>query len=361
MALSWKDCLIRIGLIGLLFLGIPIHIQKPHQTENHLLFQSYMKKFNKSYKKGSDEYEKRYQNFQKSLDTIQELNAKRQNEDSALYGLTAFSDLSRDEFTHHHLRSDLHNRLRKHTDHRITSSMYEHDNYRHHRNHISKRAISVIPDKVDWRDKGVITKVRNQKLCGACWAFSTVETIESMLAIKNGTLLDLSVQEIIDCAENGNFGCDGGDTCGMLSWLTAYKIKVGLESQYPLKLENGVCKRSKVNVGVEVAKNFSCDYLVGAEDKMLLLLANHGPLTVAINALTWQYYLGGVIQYHCSGSITDINHAVQIVGYDKTAPIPHYIIRNSWGTAFGDKGYVYVAMNGNICGVAVEVTALDVL
>lgn len=93
---------------------------------------------------------------------------------------------------------------------------------------------------------------------------------------------------------------------------------------------------------------------MGREDIMMSMIANHGPIIVAVNALTWQHYLGGVVQFHCDGSLEHINHAVQIVGYDRTASIPHYIVRNSWGTAFGDKGYLYLAMNSNMCGESLK-------
>lgn len=80
------------------------------------------------------------------------------------------------------------------------------------------------------------------------------------------------------------------------------------------------------------------------------LLVTHGPLTAAVNAISWQNYLGGVIQYHCDGSFNSLNHAVQIVGYDTEARIPHYIIKNSWGPSFGNKGYIYIAIDKNLCG-----------
>lgn len=74
-------------------------------------------------------------------------------------------------------------------------------------------------------------------------------------------------------------------------------------------------------------------------------------MAAAVNALSWQNYLGGVIQYHCDGSFNNLNHAVQITGYDKSAAIPHYIIKNSWGTNFGDKGYMYIGIGSNLCGM----------
>lgn len=83
-------------------------------------------------------------------------------------------------------------------------------------------------------------------------------------------------------------------------------------------------------------------------------------MTVAVNALLWQNYLGGVIHYHCNGDANYLNHAVQIVGYDRTAEIPHYIVRNSWGTDFGDKGYLYISIGDNMCGLANEVASIDV-
>lgn len=101
--------------------------------------------------------------------------------------------------------------------------------------------------------------------------------------------------------------------------------------------------------------------MVDHEDIILQAISTKGPVAVAINAISWQHYLGGVIQFHCNGSPMLLNHAVQIVGYDLTADIPHYIVRNSWGKDFGDAGYLYVAIGKNMCGIANEVTILNVL
>lgn len=84
-------------------------------------------------------------------------------------------------------------------------------------------------------------------------------------------------------------------------------------------------------------------------------MAKHGPVTVAVNALLWQHYLGGIIQYHCDGDISVLNHAVTIVGYDRSDPIPHYIVQNSWGDEYGDGGYVRIGIGSNLCGIANQV------
>lgn len=103
---------------------------------------------------------------------------------------------------------------------------------------------------------------------------------------------------------------------------------------------------------------FLCFSFVGREDIILKLLAINGPVAVAMRGKTWQNYVGGVIQFHCEG---DLSHAVQIVGYNLTAKVPYYIVRNSWGEDFGDNGYLYVAIGGNVCGLADEVAAVTVL
>ena len=95
---------------------------------------------------------------------------------------------------------------------------------------------------------------------------------------------------------------------------------------------------------------FNIFSFVGAEDELLESIAIHGPVAAAVNALSWQNYLGGVIHFHCDGAFSSLNHAVQIVGYDKSAAIPFYIVRNSWGTVFGDNGYLYIAIGNNMCG-----------
>lgn len=96
---------------------------------------------------------------------------------------------------------------------------------------------------------------------------------------------------------------------------------------------------------------------VGREEEIVKLLAHHGPVVVAVDATSWQDYLGGVIQWNCEGNR---NHAVQIVGYDLTGPVPYYIMRNSWGDRFGLKGYIHVAINRNLCATPLEISAITI-
>lgn len=115
-----------------------------------------------------------------------------------------------------------------------------------------------MPRKFDWRDKNVIGQVRNQGNCGACWAYSTVSTIESMVAIKTNKLIELSTQQLIDCSTKE--GCLGGDTCSALKWLTKNNITVETEKNYPREEFSGDCKMTKMNSnGVKVRTDYLCN------------------------------------------------------------------------------------------------------
>ncbi|EFN62267.1 Cathepsin O [Camponotus floridanus] len=354
--MEWRTVVIIVLVVSLCFFIIPIKVKPNKNVEDAKLFENYIVQYNKSYRNDSTEYKKRFECFQKSLRHIEKMNSFQSSQESAYYGLTKFSDLSEDEFLQQTLLPDLSLRNQKHT-----TASYYHQYFTNSSNH-GKRAIipPPIPSKVDWRNRGVVGPVQYQDNCGACWAFSTIGVVESMYAIKNGTLYPFSVQEMIDCMP-GSYGCQGGDTCALLSWLLESKTKIISENVYPLTLRNDPCKLSKTSAkttGVKIT-DFTCNSFVNAESNLLTLLGTHGPVVAGVNAISWQNYLGGIIQYHCDGSFSHLNHAVQIVGYDMAARIPHYIIKNSWGSTFGNKGYIYIAIGKNLCGIANQVSTID--
>ena len=89
-------------------------------------------------------------------------------------------------------------------------------------------------------------------------------------------------------------------------------------------------------------------------------MATKGPVIAAVNAIPWQYYLGGIIRYNCDNNVKSLNHAVQIVGYDLSAEVPHYIVKNSWGTKFGIGGYIKIAIGENVCGIANQISTISI-
>lgn len=118
-------------------------------------------------------------------------------------------------------------------------------------------------------------------------------------------------------------------------------------------------KKSKKTILISNRISLQTLYLfsfIDDEIKLLEIIANYGPVAAAVNALPWQHYVSGIIQNDCSGDVKQLNHAVQIVGFDRSGSVPHYIIQNSWGSDFGENGYMRIAFGKNICGIASQVS-----
>ncbi|XP_043201147.1 cathepsin O-like [Amphibalanus amphitrite] len=323
----------------LLFFYIPMEFgSKNHEGK----FLSYIEKYNKSYEKGSDLYTKKLAVFKESLDRAERLNAA--GAADAEYGVSPFSDLTPEEFRRKHLSGRFLGGSRAGRRPLLAAAARP-------RRPGPLRLPAGLPARVDWRERGVVTSVRNQADCGACWAFSTVEVLESMNALRTGNLTRLSVQQLIDCSTN-NLGCTGGDVCWALEWMAENGVVP--DKQYPLKLKDQACVLRSTAGGVRL-KSYRCAAMVGDEEGILRLLATQGPVAVGADATSWQDYVGGIIRFNCE---RELNHAVQIVGYDMTGAVPYYIVRNSWGTEFGLDGYLHVAVGSDLCGLSEEVGSI---
>ncbi|XP_059970522.1 cathepsin O [Mesoplodon densirostris] len=278
--------------------------------------------------------------FRESLNRQRYLNSLFPGENStAVYGINQFSYLFPEEFKAIYLRS------RPSSFPRFLAD-----------EHTSISNLS-LPLRFDWRDKHVVTPVRNQQTCGGCWAFTVVGAVESACAIKGQPLEALSVQQVIDCSYS-NYGCNGGSPLSALNWLNKMQVKLVRDSEYPFKAQNGLCRYfSDSHSGFSI-KGYSAYDFRDQEDEMAKALFTLGPLIVVVDAVSWQDYLGGIIQHHCSSG--EANHAVLVTGFDKTGGTPYWIVRNSWGTSWGIDGCVHVKMGGNICGIAESVSAVFV-
>jgi cathepsin L len=210
----------------------------------------------------------------------------------------------------------------------------------------------TLPAAVDWRDKDAVTPIKNQGQCGSCWAFSAVGSMEGQHALKTKHLVNLSESQIVDCDINGtDEGCDGGWMDGAFE----YVIKnhgIDTEESYPYQPQDNPCKFNKSNV----AATFSgYKDVVGGENALKKAVAKIGPIAVAIDAgeSSFQFYKNGVYyDPNCSPEMLD--HGVLVVGYGTTMNgTDYWIVKNSWGENWGDKGYIYMARNrNNSCGIA---------
>ena len=213
-----------------------------------------------------------------------------------------------------------------------------------------------LPSSIDWRNKNAVTSVKDQGQCGSCWTFSATGAIEGAWAIARGQLIDLSEQELVDCATGtayGSHGCNGGQMDGAFKFV----IQNGQCSltAYPYTAKNG----NKCNVCPPIIHISSCSDVKPNDQISLKAAVAQQPVSIAIEADTryFQSYSGGILTSSSCG--TTLDHGVLIVGYGEDSGQKYWLVKNSWGTTWGDKGYVKIARTEStndpgICGIAMD-------
>jgi C1A family cysteine protease len=215
------------------------------------------------------------------------------------------------------------------------------------------------PTSVDWRLKNAVTSVKDQGQCGSCWTFSSTGAIEGAWSIAKGKLIDLSEQELVDCATGityGSHGCNGGQMDGAFKFVIANGQCSAASYPYTsgTTQTGGYC-----NSCVAVATLSSCSDVKPNDQISLKAAVAQQPVAIAIEADTryFQSYAGGILTSTSCG--TALDHGVLIVGYGTENGIDYWLVKNSWGTTWGDKGYVKIARSSSvndpgICGIAME-------
>ena len=201
-------------------------------------------------------------------------------------------------------------------------------------------------DSVDWVKAGAVTPVKDQGQCGSCWSFSTTGALEGAYFIKYGTLNSFSEQQLVSCDnfKNGgkDMGCNGGLMDNAFQWI---EKNGGLcyEDDYPYTSgttrSSGTCEntcsvdeQSKIVSFVDIKKN--------SDDEMMKAVTLQ-PVSIAIQAdqKDFQLYKSGVFTGDCG---TSLDHGVLVVGYGSMDGNDFYKVKNSWGTTWGDNGYIYL-------------------
>jgi C1A family cysteine protease len=323
-------------LVALVFVGVSA---SDDEVELYQMFQQWFQEQGKVYDT-VDEMSLRFANFKETVKRINVNNAYSDLRGSgAKFGLNKFSDMSPDEFAEKVLMTPF----------TPVSAEYK------QKNMLLPRVAS--PDTFDWRSKGAVTAVKDQGQCGSCWAFSVTENIESVWILAKGlnneTLPPLAPQQIVDC-DTSDLGCSGGNPPTAYDYVQSAG---GLddEKDYPYTAQDGTCAfKSSAVVAKITGYKYATD---GDEGTMKDNLASWAPLSICVDARYWQDYTSGIMtEWQCDW-IVQLDHCVQAVGYDTTASTPFWIVRNSWGTDWGEDGYIRLQYGTNTCGLTQESTS----
>jgi len=214
--------------------------------------------------------------------------------------------------------------------------------------HGARVAATDLPASVDWREQGVVTDPKNQGSCGSCWAFATVETVESYAAIANISLTKLSAQEVTTCTPNpqhcgGTGGCKG--SIPQLGYNYVQLFGLTTDADYPywsgVTGMTGNCKYDLEKRAPVVSISGYNTLPPNDMEATMAHLATQGPLAVAGAASSWQLYGSGVFSGCSYDRNIAINHAIQMVGYGSDPSLGDYwLVRNSWGKTWGEAGYI---------------------
>jgi len=279
----------------------------------------------------AQEHVNRFNAFKSNYALVRHLN----RQGKGVFHLNKFADLTQEEFAAKYLRATPINKMPRPTMPYVADRDY--------------------PEYKNWAEEGAVTAVKNQEQCGSCYAFSATGNMEGVWFLAHKNLPSISEQQVVDCEQECMIFpgtteevCDDGCQGGLMPNVFEYAIKIGMveENAYPYRGVDQTCKLDKSKIKYHFSKWFMIDQ---DEDAMVAALNTNGPLSVALDATFWSFYHSGIYDSSCSS--TTMNHGVLLVGYGEEAGKKYWLIKNSWGADWGEKGYIRLIRGKNKCGI----------
>jgi C1A family cysteine protease len=295
------------------------------ESEYQSKFVQWIDTFDKQY--AADTFFSRYNTFKGWVDFVELHNAANHTWKA---GLNQFSDLTPDEFKAQYLNG-------------LATSITDLETLP------ESETPAVAAGDIDWRSKGAVNKIKNQGQCGSCWAFSATENLESVNFLATKKLPIAAPQQIVDC-DKAWYGCSGGWPYGAFTYLKNFGGQDS-EASYPYKAVDGTCVANTANIVAKLTGYKD----VGKDEGSVFAAIATAPLSICVDASRWYLYQSGVISASQCGQ--SIDHCVQLIGYDQdTAGGGAWLVRNSWGTSWGENGLLRLQMGQDTCAMNDAVT-----
>jgi C1A family cysteine protease len=210
----------------------------------------------------------------------------------------------------------------------------------------------------------MVNEVDDQGACGSCWAFAASGQYEAQYAIQRKEKLQkFSRQQIVSCETQNDHGCDGGHYVNAAEYTT--KNALVYDSQYPYTSTNGDSGKCMIDFNTKkrtttpAFTNYYYYPTIDADTLYYLLSKNPVAVNMYVNTPEFFNYKSGILNYDCSGK-TSPDHAMLLVGYGRDADGTEYwLIKNSWGTNWGESGYVRILKSDTWDSCFIYTWALD--
>jgi C1A family cysteine protease len=323
-----------LGAVALVTISMTLVAEKQEQKALSLeksQWESWKLKHSKNYHANEELY--RFAVFRENLKMIEEHKTLGK---TYTLGLTEYADLTQAEFQALYIGQKWDTTKLKNRPPRLSE--------------LKKPEVLAQTQTINWTQKnGIVGPVNNQGQCGSCWSFSATESIQSILALAGQPLQQLSEEQLVQCSgAYGNEGCNGGWPYQAFEYVMANPLATN--EIYPYVSGTGVTGNCKANLAAQgtakisdyndVSTNDGADGCINLQTALV-----SSPVSVCVDAANWSaLYTGGI--YPADECGDEIDHAVFLVGSSPDA----WLIQNSWGTSWGENGYIQLAP-GNTCAV----------